>query len=157
MQEINTKQQLDEANWVDLGYGKILNLIFLCGFFYIGWKQLNYGDGNCSPSKPSNLIPRWYGMARSSQWARGRWMIDNLRLAVNSPANPRCQCNSFQPLGYSQLHTLAHVATDYEVALYLLIPNGTADNTQNLQWMILQDECFSRSNLEVLGFMFNIV
>ena len=84
-------------------------------------------------------------------------MIDNLRLAVNSPGNPHCQCNNFQPLGYSQLHTLAHVATDYEVVLYLLIPNGTAENTQNLQRFILQDECFSRSNLEVLGFMFNVV
>ena len=84
-------------------------------------------------------------------------MDDNLRLAVNSPANPRCQCDGFQPLGYSQLHTLAHVATDYEVVLYLLIPNGTADNTHNLQLEILQDECFSQFDLEVLGFMFNVV
>ena len=29
--------------------------------------------------------------------------------------------------------TLAHVAADYEAVLYLLIPNGTADNTQTLQ------------------------
>jgi hypothetical protein len=39
---------------------------------------------------------------------------DNSSVAENSLANPCCQRNSSQPLGYSQCHTLAHVATDHE-------------------------------------------
>jgi hypothetical protein len=33
-------------------------------------------------------------------------------------ADPCCQCNSLQPLGYSQLHKLAQVATDYKIDLF---------------------------------------
>jgi hypothetical protein len=42
---------------------------------------------------------------------------DNSSVAVNSPANPCCQRNSSQPFGYSQRHTLAHVAADHEAVL----------------------------------------
>jgi hypothetical protein len=35
------------------------------------------------------------------------------------------------PIGYSRLHTLAHVAVDYKmVVCNLLIPNGTTDHTK---------------------------
>jgi hypothetical protein len=35
------------------------------------------------------------------------------------------------PVGYSRLHTLAHVAVDHEmVVCNLLIPNGTTDHTK---------------------------
>jgi hypothetical protein len=42
---------------------------------------------------------------------------DNSSVAVNSPANPYCQCNSSQPFGYSQRHMLAHVAADHEAVM----------------------------------------
>jgi hypothetical protein len=42
---------------------------------------------------------------------------DNSSVAINSPANPCCQRNSSQPFGYSQRHTLAHVAADHEAVM----------------------------------------
>jgi hypothetical protein len=42
---------------------------------------------------------------------------DNSSVAVNSPANPCCQRNSSQPFGYSQCHTLAHVAADHKAVM----------------------------------------
>jgi hypothetical protein len=42
---------------------------------------------------------------------------DNSSVAENSSPNPCCQCNSSQPFGYSQRHTLAHVAADHEAVM----------------------------------------
>jgi hypothetical protein len=42
---------------------------------------------------------------------------DNSSVAVNSPANPCCRRNISQPFGYSQHHTLPHVAADHEAVM----------------------------------------
>jgi hypothetical protein len=42
---------------------------------------------------------------------------DNSSVAENSPGNPCCQRNNSQPFGYSQHHTLAHVATNHEAVM----------------------------------------
>ena len=58
-------------------------------------------------------------------------MGDNLYVAYElSSLEPCYQWNNPQPFGYSQRHTLAHVAADHEAVNYnQLIPNGTTDHT----------------------------
>jgi hypothetical protein len=80
----------------------------------------------------------WYGVARSSRerrdgddgsgwlsaitwchrWTLLAWTLMSMQQLSN-------------PVGYSRLHTLAHVAVDHEtVVCNLLIPNGTTDHTK---------------------------
>jgi hypothetical protein len=84
-----------------------------------------------------NLM-KWYGAAQSSReqcdgddgsgWLSGitwchRWTLLAWTLM------PMQQLSN--PVGYSWLHTLAHVAVDHEtVVCNLLIPNGTTDHTK---------------------------
>jgi hypothetical protein len=51
---------------------------------------------------------------------------------MNSPRlNPDANATAIDPVGYSRLHMLAHVAVDHEtVVCNLLIPNGTIDHTK---------------------------
>jgi hypothetical protein len=85
-----------------------------------------------------NLIPRWYGVARSSRersdgddgsgWLSGiTWCHWWTLLAWT--LMPMQQLSN--PVGYSRLHTLAHIAVDHKtVVCNLLIPNGTIDHTK---------------------------
>ena len=53
------------------------------------------------------LIPRWYGVSRSSRWAWCRWMI-TCETLTNLWLFPRCQCNSSQPYSiFATSHTCA--------------------------------------------------
>jgi hypothetical protein len=48
-----------------------------------------------------------------------------------SSLSPGANAIALNPIGYSRLHTLAHVAVDHEmVVCNLLIPNGTIDHTK---------------------------
>ena len=61
-------------------------------------------------------------------------MIDNLWNTVISPwLVPVANATDLNPLDIHSLTLLRNAAVDYETVLYLLIPNGTADNTQTLQ------------------------
>jgi hypothetical protein len=119
---------------------KLRTLIFF-GFFWIGLKtKMNCGDGfvDAHQVNRGNLIPRWYGVARSScerrddndgsGWMLGinwcyRWtLLAWTLMPIQHPSNP---------VGYSRLHTLAHVAVDHEtVVCNLLIPSGMIDHTK---------------------------
>jgi hypothetical protein len=63
-----------------------------------------------------------------------RWLMldDNSREALElSGCSPSASATDLQPYGYSQHHTLAHVAADYKtVSCNLLIPSGTVDHTK---------------------------
>ena len=68
----------------------------------------------------------------SKRWVEydGRWMITCMSLKTLR-LNPDANATALNPYGYSQRHTLAHVAADHEaVVCNLLIPNGTTDHTQ---------------------------
>ena len=89
-------------------------------------------------------------------------MDDNQRNAMNSPwLVPVANAIDPNPLDIRSLTLLRNAAVDYETVLYLLIPNGTADNTQALQLIITRsirigelntDECLKQFGSEILGF-----
>ena len=89
-------------------------------------------------------------------------MDDNQRNAMNSPwLVPVANATDPNPLDIRSLTLLRNAAVDYETVMYLLIPNGTADNTQALQLIITRsirigelntDECLKQFGSEILGF-----
>ena len=89
-------------------------------------------------------------------------MIDNLWNTVISPwLVPVANATDSNPMDIRSVTHLRNAAVDYETVLYLLIPNGTADNTQAFQLIITRsiqigelntEECLKQFGSKILGF-----